>query len=96
MMFNRFYGSNDQMNTSASALCANAASCCAQTASANANTVILSVMDAMILASIIIFALICALITILGLRLVSLLVVLVLAGLVICPGKTPWFMESAV
>ena len=56
MMFNRFYNM-EMMNTSASAPSANADSSCAHTArtSHTANTAMIAIMDAIIMASIIIF-----------------------------------------
>ena len=59
MMFNRFYNM-EMMNTSASAPSANADSSCAHTArtSHTANTAMIAIMDAIIMASIIIFGLI--------------------------------------
>ena len=58
MMFNRFYNM-EMMNTSASAPSANADSFCAHTArtSHTANTAMIAIMDAIIMASIIICAL---------------------------------------
>ena len=55
MMFNRFYNM-EMMNTSASAPSANADSSCAHTArtSHTANTAMIAIMDAIIMASIII------------------------------------------
>lgn len=57
MMFNRFYNM-EMMNTSASAPSANADSSCAHTArtSHTANTAMIAIMDAIIMASIIILA----------------------------------------
>ena len=59
MMFNRFYNM-EMMNTSASAPSANADSFCAHTArtSHTANTAMIAIMDAIIMASIIICALV--------------------------------------
>lgn len=90
MKFTGFYNEKT-MNTSASAPCANAASFCAQ--SASANTAIIAVLDAIIMASIII----CGIIVILGLHLVSLLVLLALVvRLVIRNLNTPWQKEFAI
>ena len=91
MMFNRFYNTK-MMNTSASAPRANADTSCAYTAH-SANHTFTVILDAIIMASIIIYGLI----TILGLRLITLLAVLVLVvGLVICKLNLPWFRESAI
>ena len=91
MMFNRFYNM-EMMNTSASAPCTNAYSFCAH----SADTAVISALDAIIMASIIIYALI----TLLGLRLIHVLAVLVLvAGLVRLVNRktdTPWWFETAV
>ena len=86
MKFDRYYKSH----TSASAPCANAGTSCAH----SADNGIIAVLDAIIVASIIIYGLI----VLLGLRLVTLLAILVLAGLVlvICKSKTPWCCEFAI
>ena len=86
MKFDRYYKSH----TSASAPCTNAYSFCAH----SADTAMISVLDAIIMASIIIYGLI----VLLGLRLVTLLAILVLAGLVLVIGKskTPWCCEFAI
>mgnify|MGYP004627772855 FL=1 len=86
MKFDRCYKSH----TSASAPCANAGTSCAH----SADNGIIAVLDAIIVASIIIYGLI----VLLGLRLVTLLAILVLAGLVlvICKSKMPWCCESAI
>ena len=86
MKFDRCYKSH----TSASAPCANAGTSCAH----SADNGIIAVLDAIIMASIIIYGLI----VLLGLRLVTLLAILVLAGLVlvICKSKMPWCCESAI
>ncbi len=74
---------NSDMNTSASAPCANATACCADSANA-----IMIVLDAIIMASIIICALIIGLVSILGL--ITILAVLVLVRLAIREVHTPW------
>ena len=86
MKFDRCYKSH----TSASAPCANAGTSCAH----SADNGIIAVMDAILVASIIIYGLI----VLLGLRLVTLLAILVLAGLVLVIGKskTPWCCEFAI
>ena len=86
MKFDRYYKSH----TSASAPCANAGTSCAH----SADNGIIAVLDAIIVASIIIYGLI----VLLGLRLVTLLAILVLAGLVVVIGKskTPWCCEFAI
>ena len=86
MKFDRCYKSH----TSASASCANAGTSCAH----SADNGIIAVLDAILVASIIIYGLI----VLLGLRLVTLLAILVLAGLVlvICKSKMPWCCESAI
>ena len=89
MKFYRFYNA-EMMNASASAPCANAGTSCAH----SADNGIIAVLDAILVASIIIYGLI----VLLGLRLVTLLAILVLAGLVlvICKSKMPWCCESAI
>ena len=86
MKFDRCYKSH----TSASAPCANAGTSCTH----SADNGIIAVLDALLVASIIIYGLI----VLLGLRLVTLLAILVLAGLVlvICKSKMPWCCESAI
>ena len=86
MKFDRFYNTH----MSASAPCANAGTSCAH----SADNGIIAVLDAILVASIIIYGLI----VLLGLRLVTLLAILVLAGLVLVIGKskTPWCCESAI
>ena len=86
MKFDRCYKSH----TSASAPCANAGTSCTH----SADNGIIAVLDAILVASIIIYGLI----VLLGLRLVTLLAILVLAGLVlvICNSKMPWCCESAI
>ena len=86
MKFDRCYKSY----TSASAPCANAGTSCTH----SADNGIIAVLDAILVASIIIYGLI----VLLGLRLVTLLAILVLAGLVLVIGKskTPWCCESAI
>ena len=86
MKFDRCYKSH----TSASAPCANAGTSCTH----SADNGIIAVLDAIIVASSIIYGLI----VLLGLRLVTLLAILVLAGLVLVIGKsqTPWCCESAI
>ena len=85
MKFDRCYKSH----TSASAPCANAGTSCTH----SADNGIIAVLDAILVASIIIYGLI----VLLGLRLVTLLAILVLAGLVlvICKSKMPWCCESS-
>lgn len=91
MKFNRFSHS-EKMSTSASAPCTNAYSFCAH----SANTAMISVLDAIIMASIIIYGLA----ILLNLRLIALLVILVaivgLVRLVHCKTDTPWCYELAV
>ena len=86
MKFDRCYKSH----TSASAPCANAGTSCTH----SADNGIIAVLDAILVASIIIYGLI----VLLGLRLVTLLAILVLAGLVlvICKSKMPRCCESAI
>ena len=86
MKFDRCYKSH----TSASAPCANAGTSCAH----SADNGIIAVLDAILVASLIIYGLI----VLLGLRLVTLLAILVLAGLVLVIGKsqTPWCCEFAI
>ena len=86
MKFDRCYKSH----TSASAPCANAGTSCTH----SADNGIIAVLDAILVASIIIYGLI----VLLDLRLVTLLAILVLAGLVlvICKSKMPWWCESAI
>ena len=86
MKFDRCYKSH----TSASAPCANAGTSCTH----SADNGIIAVLDAILVASIIIYGLI----VLLDLRLVTLLAILVLAGLVlvICKSKMPWCCESAI
>ena len=86
MKFDRCYKSH----TSASAPCANAGTSCTH----SADNGIIAVLDAILVASIIIYGLI----VLLGLRLVTLLAILALAGLVlvICKSKMPWCCESAI
>lgn len=86
MKFDRCYKSH----TSASAPCANAGTSCTH----SADNGIIAVLDAILVASIIIYGLI----VLLGLRLVTLLAILVLEGLVlvICKSKMPWCCESAI
>ena len=86
MTFDRCYKSH----TSASAPCPNAGTSCTH----SADNGIIAVLDAILVASIIIYGLI----VLLGLRLVTLLAILVLAGLVlvICKSKMPWCCESAI
>ena len=86
MKFDRCYKSH----TSASAPCANAGTSCTH----SADNGIIAVLDDILVASIIIYGLI----VLLGLRLVTLLAILVLAGLVlvICKSKMPWCCESAI
>ena len=80
------------MPMSASAPCTNAYSFCAH----SANTAMISVLDAIIMASIIIYGLA----ILLNLRLIALLVILAaivgLVRLVHCKTDTPWCYELAV
>ena len=80
------------MSMSASAPCTNAYSFCAH----SANTAMISVLDAIIMASIIIYGLA----ILLNLRLIALLVILAaivgLVRLVHCKTDTPWCYELAV
>ena len=91
MKFNRFSHS-EKMSTSASAPCTNAYSFCAH----SADTAMISVLDAIIVASIIIYGLA----ILLNLRLIALLVILAaivgLVRLVHCKTDTPWCYELAV
>ena len=91
MKFNRFSHS-EKMSTSASAPCTNAYSFCAH----SADTAMISVLDAIIMASIIIYGLA----ILLNLRLIALLVILAaivgLVRLVLCKTDTPWCYELAV
>ena len=91
MKFNRFSHS-EKMSMAASAPCTNAYSFCAH----SANTAMISVLDAIIMASIIIYGLA----ILLNLRLIALLVILAaivgLVRLVHCKTDTPWCYELAV
>ena len=91
MKFNRFSHS-EKMSTSASAPCTNAYSFCAH----SADTAMISVLDAIIMASIIIYGLA----ILLNRRLIALLVILAaivgLVRLVHCKTDTPWCYELAV
>ena len=91
MKFNRFSHS-EKMSMSASASCTNAYSFCAH----SADTAMISVLDAIIMASIIIYGLA----ILLNLRLIALLVILAaivgLVRLVHCKTDTPWCYELAV
>ena len=91
MKFNRFSHS-EKMSMFASAPCTNAYSFCAH----SADTAVISALDAIIMASIIIFALA----VLLALRLIALLVILAaivgLVRLVHCKTDTPWCYELAV
>ena len=94
MMFNRFYNM-EMMNTSASASCANANRSCARSASANRS--IIAVLDAIIMASIIIFGLI----MILDLRAIAMIAIIIailvlVVGLVIQKANVPWCCELAI
>ena len=88
MKFDRYYKSH----TSASAPCANAGTSCAH----SADNGIIAVLDAIIVASIIIYGLA----ILLNLRLIALLVILAaivgLVRLVHCKTDTPWCYELAV
>lgn len=88
MKFSRFHNF-EKMTTSASAPTANASFCCAD--SDSANTAIVVAMDAIIMASIII----CALIALLDLHLITLLVLVVLVRLVIRSSNTHWHYKPA-
>lgn len=86
MKFNRFSHS-EKMSMSASAPCTNAYSFCAH----SANTAMISVLDAIIMASIIICGLI------ISLRAIALIAILVLVvGLIIQEVNTPWCNELAI
>lgn len=86
MKFNRFSHS-EKMSTSASAPCTNAYSFCAH----SADTAMISVLDAIIMASIIICGLI------ISLRAIALIAILVLVvGLIIQEVNTPWCNELAI
>ena len=91
MKFDHFSNS-EKMSTSASAPCTNAYSFCAH----SADTAMISVLDAIIMASIIIYGLA----ILLNLRLIALLVILAaivgLVRLVHCKTDTPWCYELAV
>ena len=91
MKFDHFSNS-EKMPMSASAPCTNAYSFCAH----SADTAMISVLDAIIMASIIIYGLA----ILLNLRLIALLVILVaivgLVRLVHCKTDTPWCYELAV
>ena len=91
MKFNHFSDS-EKMSMSASAPCTNAYSFCAH----SADTAMISVLDAIIMASIII----CGVVILLNLRLIALLVILAavvgLVRLVHCETDTPWCYELAV
>ena len=91
MKFNRISHS-EKMSMSASAPCTNAYSFCAH----SADTAMISVLDAIIMASIIIYGLA----ILLNLRLIALLVILAaivgLVRLVHCKTDTPWCYELAV
>ena len=91
MKFDHFSNS-EKMSRSASAPCTNAYSFCAH----SANTAMISVLDAIIMASIIIYGLA----ILLNLRLIALLVILAaivgLVRLVHCKTDTPWCYELAV
>ena len=91
MKFNQFSHS-EKMSMSASAPCTNAYSFCAH----SADTAMISVLDAIIMASIIIYGLA----ILLNLRLIALLVILAaivgLVRLVHCKTDTPWCYELAV
>lgn len=91
MKFDHFSNS-EKMPMSASAPCTNAYSFCAH----SADTAMISVLDAIIMASIIIYGLA----ILLNLRLIALLVILAaivgLVRLVHCKTDTPWCYELAV
>ena len=88
----KFYYSYRTEQMSASAPCANAGTSCAH----SADTAMIAILDAIVMASIIIYGMI----TLLCLRPVALLVALVLvvglAGLVSRGHKTPWCDELAI
>ena len=88
----RYSYHTEKMSMSASTPCTNAYSFCAH----SADTAMISVLDAIIMASIIIFALA----VLLALRLIALLVILVVAvelvRLVICKTDMPWWFETAI
>ena len=91
MKFSRFSHS-EKMSTSASAPCTNTYCFCAH----SADTAMISVLDAIIMASILIYGLA----ILLNLRLIALLVILAaivgLVRLVHCKTDTPWCYELAV
>ena len=95
MMFNRFSGTK-MANTSASASYANADCSCADTANTanTANTAIIAIMDAIIMASIIIYGLV------LGLRAIALFamaaIMVLVAGIVIRRMNRHWYCELSV
>ena len=85
---------NSKMNKTMTAACAGAAFCCACAAS---HTVILSVLGAIIMASIIIFGLI----MILDLRAIAMIAIIIailvlVVGLVIQKANVPWCCELAI
>ena len=88
----RYSYHTEKMSMSASAPCTNAYSFCAH----SADTAMISVLDAIIMASIIIYGLA----ILLNLRLIALLVILAaivgLVRLVHCKTDTPWCYELAV
>ena len=88
----RYSYHTEKMSMSASAPCTNAYSFCAH----SADTAMISVLDAIIVASIIIYGLA----ILLNLRLIALLVILAaivgLVRLVHCKTDTPWCYELAV
>lgn len=83
---------NSKMNKTMTAACAGAAFCCACAAS---NTVILSVLGAIIMASIIICGLIISLRAIAMIAIIIAILVLVV-GLVIQKANVPWCCELAI
>ena len=91
----KFYYSyhTEKMSMSASAPCTNAYSFCAH----SADTAMISVLDAIIMASIIIFGLI----MILGLRAIAMIAIIIailvlVVGLVIQKANVPWCCELAI
>ena len=90
MKFNRFSHS-EKMSTSASAPCTNAYSFCAH----SADTAMISVLDAIIMASIIICGLIISLRAIAMIAIIIAILVLVV-GLVIQKANVPWCCELAI
>ena len=92
MKFDRYYKSHTS-HTSASAPCANAGTSCAH----SADNGIIAVLDAILVASIIIYGLI----MILGLRAIAMIAIIIailvlVVGLVIQKANVPWCCELAI